>query len=184
MGRNAARLINRRRLTTRPVGARYHGDRLARKDPEGADAGALPTSYHQDLCAHTWQDRVGAVMFWVALADAVPAQGTLRFVTGSHREGPLGTDPDRDLLEAYPGLLDSYELSPLLHYRAGDVTAHHCLTVHGAPVNATQASRWSFVVGYVASDVRFTGAPSLAGEVEVMGLQSGELFKEEQFPTV
>jgi ectoine hydroxylase-related dioxygenase (phytanoyl-CoA dioxygenase family) len=108
----------------------------------------------------------------------------MRFLTGSHREGPLGHNVDRDLLGTYPGLLNLYELSPPVAYRAGDATVHHCLTVHGTSPNATQAPRWSYVVGYLASDTRFTGAPSLATETEAMGLQPGDLFKEEQFPAV
>jgi hypothetical protein len=73
-------------------------------------------------------------MFWVALADIVPEQGAMRFLTGSHREGPLGTHgvlgtgASDDALTVYPGLLDLYELSPPLNYRAGDATVHHCLT--------------------------------------------------------
>jgi hypothetical protein len=185
MGRNAQRLINRRRLTEVEIGVRYHGDRLAVRAPAGGDAGADPTSYHQDMAVHTWQDRVGALMFWIALAEVTPEHGAMRFVTGSHKEGSLGmTQGGPDTLETYPKLLDVYELSPPLHYRPGDATAHHCCTVHGAPANVTSEPRWSFVVGYLASDIRYTGAPSLEGEAPGMAIGTGDLFGEEQFPIV
>lgn len=184
LGRNAQRLINRKRLTYAEIPIRYHGDRLARKEPSSETShGAEATPSHQDLSAHTWQDRVGSVMFWIALAEVTPEHGAMRFVTGSHREGPLGMlHEEQDVLQRYPKLRDIYEISPPLHYRPGDATVHHCGTIHGAPENTTNEPRWSYVIGYLSGDIRYTGAPF--NEAASMSLQPGDLFTDQQFPIV
>src|SRR5687767_12211099 len=63
MGRNAQRLINRRRLTDDEVPVRHSGEALFCKEPVGFGPSAAPTHYHQDLCVNDWQDRVGSVAF-------------------------------------------------------------------------------------------------------------------------
>src|SRR5687768_2052098 len=194
MGRAASRLINRSRLTEREVPVRHSGEALFCKEPVGMGLAAAPTYFHQDLCVNNWQDRVGSVAFWIALAEVTPAHGAMRFVTGSHREGPLGYDirehimgPDFEavgVLAAYPKLLDIYDLSPPLHYRPGDATVHHCNMIHGAPQNVTDEPRWAYVFDYIPADLRYNGAPSLETGRPGTDLDAGELFEHKNFPIV
>ena len=87
----------------------------------------------------------------------------MRFVNGSHREGPLGRTYHEegmpDVFEKYPDLLDRYRLSEPLHLRPGDATAHSGLVVHGAPENTTDEARWAFIASYFPADTLYTGAP-------------------------
>ncbi|HEY4334005.1 MAG TPA: phytanoyl-CoA dioxygenase family protein, partial [Ilumatobacteraceae bacterium] len=46
---------------------------------------SLPTTIHQDY-PYLPFDRSGSMQFWIALHDLPAASGTLRFVSGSHRQ--------------------------------------------------------------------------------------------------
>jgi hypothetical protein len=174
MGRNAQLLIGRES----PV--RYWYDLVAVKVPAGHAGASDRTGYHQDLPNHP-QDRIGTLTIWIALDDVSPEQGSMRFVSRSHREGPLGRGTT-DQLEEYPGLLDRLELSPPLHLRPGDATCHDGLTVHGAPANTGTSERWSFILDYFPDDVRYNGAPYK--RTDDITLVAGERFDHERFPIV
>ena len=152
MSRNAMRLVNRKRLKGVDVPLRYRTDVLLEKAP-----GASGTTYHQDSSEHG-SDRVGELQFWLALAEVTPEMGAMRFISRSHREGPLGSvfnDDRGDLLEQFPNLTSLLELSPPLHYQPGDCTVHHGYMVHGAPANGTDSSRWSYLFSYSPADTRY-----------------------------
>ncbi len=152
MARNAARLVNRRRLTDTDIGLRYRNDHLVRRD-RGEQHG---TPYHQDSAEHG-SDRIGELQFWLALEEVTPEMGAMRFLSGVHREGPLGSGAlsPQDLLVQYPKLMDLYEMSPPFHYRPGDATVHHGYMVHGAPPNSTDRPRWSYIFSYTPADTRW-----------------------------
>jgi ectoine hydroxylase-related dioxygenase (phytanoyl-CoA dioxygenase family) len=149
MCRNGQRLINRQRLSGTDVPLRYGDDCLIAK-PSGARA----VSYHQDSCEHGG-DRAGEVRFWLALDEVTPEMGAMRFLSGVHREGPLGSQSQGDLIDLYPRLPELYEWSPPFHYQAGDATIHHGFMVHGSPANTTDRTRWGWVFNYVTSDTRY-----------------------------
>ena len=152
MSRNATRLVNRKRLKGVDVPLRYRIDIVILKSP-----GAAGSTYHQDSSEHG-SDRVGELQFWLALAEVTPEMGAMRFVSRSHREGPLGSvfkDDQGNLLEQYPNLTSVLELSPPFHYEPGDCTVHHGYTVHGGPPNSTDKSRWSYLFSYSPSDTRY-----------------------------
>ena len=82
----------------------------------------------------------------------------MRFVSRSHREGPIGSvfnDDKGDLLEQFPNLTSVLELSLPLHYQLGDCTVQHGYTVHGSLPNRTDKSRWSYIFSYVPADTRY-----------------------------
>lgn len=152
MARNATRLVNRKRLKGVDVPLRYRIDLLLKRLP-----GAAGSTYHQDSSEHG-SDRVGELQFWLALAEVPPERGAMRFVSRSHREGPLGSvfkDDRGDLLEQFPNLTSVLELSLPLHYQPGDCTVHHGYTVHGGPANTTDEPRWSYLFSYSPADTRY-----------------------------
>lgn len=152
MGRNAERLINRRRLTDVQVPLRYRADHFVHRPPGGAHG----TPYHQDSVEHG-SDRAGELQFWLALDEVTPEMGAMRFLSGVHRAGPLGAvlRDERDLLQQYPKLLDLYEMSPPFHYQPGDATVHHGYMVHGAPPNTSDRARWCYIFSYTPADTRW-----------------------------
>ena len=152
MSQNAMRLVNRKRLKGVDVPLRYRIDLLLQKLP-----GAAGSTYHQDSSEHG-SDRVGELQFWLALAEVTPEMGAMRFVSRSHREGPLGSvfnDDRGDLLEQFPNLTSVLELSPSLRYQPGDCTVHHGYTIHGGPANSTDKPRWSYLFSYSPADTRY-----------------------------
>ena len=103
-------------------------------------------------------DRVGELQSWLALAEVSAEMGAMRFVSRSHREGPLGSvfnDDQGNLLEQFPNLTSVLELSPPFHYQPGDCTVHHGYTVHGGPDNTTNKPRWSYLFSYAPADTRY-----------------------------
>jgi hypothetical protein len=79
MGRNAQRLMDRRRLTDRVVGVQYRQDIVLGKPPVDIDDATHATPYHQDS-ASGGPDRVGGLNFWIALSEVTPEQGAMRFL--------------------------------------------------------------------------------------------------------
>jgi ectoine hydroxylase-related dioxygenase (phytanoyl-CoA dioxygenase family) len=152
---------NARQLLGRGVGARYLMDSLVAKLPATARrSGGARTHVHQDLS--TWPiDRTGGMSFWIALADADAASGTMEFYSGSHRMGPLGafsSQNGRDLTDLYPRLRETCPPSGHLTYKAGDATVHGDLCAHGTGLNLSGQPRWAYIIGCVAEDACWNGA--------------------------
>jgi phytanoyl-CoA dioxygenase PhyH len=170
MAGNAARLVNRRRLTDTDVALRYRNDHLVRRDGGGPHG----TPYHQDSAEHG-SDRIGELQFWLALDEVTPEMGAMRFLSGVQHEGPLGSGAmnAQDLLVQYPKLTEIYEMSPPFHYQPGDATVHHGYMVHGAPPNSTDRPRWSYIFSYTPADTRWWN-----GEMKNWGSERRQLSDE------
>jgi ectoine hydroxylase-related dioxygenase (phytanoyl-CoA dioxygenase family) len=165
MGRVAHTLINRARLSDVDVPIQYHSDSVWCKEP-----GASGTGFHQDDSVRPG-DRPGVFNMWMALDEVTPDMGALRFLTGVHREGPLGhvrrpIDPRLDeetkrtrselgVLNYYPKLTDIYEWSPPFHYQPGDATVHHGSMIHGGAMNSSDRQRWGLIMEYMPADTKY-----------------------------
>ena len=110
--------------------------------------------WHQDFAffPHTNTDLI-AVM--VMLDDATPDNGCMRMVRGSHRSGLLNHSNDAGFFtgacqeriwEAQPE-----NVTPITP-RAGGISIHHCLTVHGSGPNPSGNPRRGIVFQYRADD--------------------------------
>jgi ectoine hydroxylase-related dioxygenase (phytanoyl-CoA dioxygenase family) len=178
IGRNAQKLIGR----DAPVN--YHADIVAVKMPQGHVA-SQPTGWHQDWVNFPF-DRTGFLSFWIALEDMPAERGVMRFLSGSHHEGPLGKTgiaAETDLLTHYPRLADKYPISPEFGLRAGDATVHNGMLVHGAPENSTDRARFAAILSYHPADTCYTGAPNYLFTPE-LGLEVDKPIRHELFPVV
>lgn len=166
MGKGAHRLIDRQRLTDREIPTRIVRDSLVCKLP--TSDGEADLLFHQDM-SNGATDRVGSAVVWLALDDLSPDQGTMSFLDGSHRAGPLGQqsyDAVQCLLDVYPKLPEMYPRLPAIRYGAGDATVHHCLTIHGSARNWTDVARWSYIIDYAPSDcVRPLSSTAVEGKI-------------------
>jgi hypothetical protein len=180
--------LNAQRFIGRDVPVRFFSDQIGVKQPAAAGSKNAPTPVHQDYPYGHW-DRVGNVVFWVALEDMEPERGVVRFYSGSQKEGPLGSrtpgsDEAIDLLALYPWLEERYLLSPPVGLKAGDATCHGPLVVHRAPQNTTNSPRWQYVTQYFPADAQWTGAELPAGGNRGRLKEPGQLFDHPDWPVV
>ncbi|MEM0906464.1 MAG: phytanoyl-CoA dioxygenase family protein [Pseudomonadota bacterium] len=110
-------------------------------------------SWHQD--ATYWGlDGSDVVTAWVALADAPVEAGAMRFWPGSHKKLQI---PHRDTFAGDNLLSRGQEINvdvpgdegvdvPL---RAGEMSLHHVLLVHGSKPNRTSDRRIGFALRYI-----------------------------------
>jgi hypothetical protein len=162
---------------------RFYEDKALCKEPAASGGGQTP--WHQDFSYHPF-DRQGTLLFWVPLVDCPPGKGTMRFLNGSHRAGLLGRFVHRtdghDILDEYPGLRDRYEVSEPLHLAPGDITVHDRMTLHYAPENETDSTRYVYTVSWFNRDALYTGMP--CHRMDGLGLKINEPLDHPNFPAI
>ena len=124
------------------------------------EPGPAFVTYHQD--ATYWGLRPhDVVTAWIALSDAGPRTGPMRFLPGSHR-GPLlkqrETYAEHNLLSRGQAVTTEVDdaktvLAPLA---AGEMSLHHVRVVHGSAPNRGDDRRIGMVLRYCATNVRQT----------------------------
>jgi Phytanoyl-CoA dioxygenase (PhyH) len=117
--------------------------------------------WHQDYAYWRCANTMNMCTAWIALQDTEIANGAMRMVRGSHRWG---------LVEG-SATFDSHDLDDLRdrHHRAGrdwsevpcvlragQVSFHHALTLHGSGPNTSGAPRLSIVVHLMPSGCGYT----------------------------
>ncbi|MET0988085.1 MAG: phytanoyl-CoA dioxygenase family protein [Steroidobacteraceae bacterium] len=168
-------------------GVRYLTDLFAVKLPAGRETrhgGNQRTGYHNDFT--TWAvDRAGGLSIWIALADLTPDMGTLGFLSGSQRSGPLGSYRvlnGGDITDVYPELTEYYPSSGPLAFKAGDAVVYSNLCVHGAAENRTDKPRWVYILSCNPADGRWNGAQ---GELfSSDGMRQFDVLQGERFPVL
>lgn len=114
-----------------------------------------PFGWHQDFCYFPHSNySLAAVM--VMLDDATPDNGCMYMVKGSHRLGALDHANAEGLFtgscsEPRPWEEDSSKVVAITP-RAGGISIHHCLTLHGSPANRSGRPRRGLVFQYRADD--------------------------------
>ncbi|ALJ16324.1 phytanoyl-CoA dioxygenase family protein [Sphingopyxis macrogoltabida] len=157
---------------------RLFGDQVIRKSPEAE--GGIGSGVHQDLPFYPL-DRAGGCVMWVALDDLPDTAGTLRFIEGSHKWGPVGRrqnvagwladHPEDEALTTEPFAL-----------KAGSCTIHDILTLHGTSPNRWDRPRVGYMMSFIPADTRFTGMPSRW--TDGLGLEIDGFLDHEYFPVV
>jgi len=134
-------------------GVRIYHDQALFKEPGGG-----PTPWHQDQ--YYWPvDTDNTVTMWMPLVDVRAEMGALRFASGSHRNGYLGTLPISEESErVFQQYVEEkgFRISLQDAMKAGDATFHYGWTLHAAPGNASGAMREVMTVIYVADGCRVT----------------------------
>lgn len=184
LGKAASELMTARdRLGGLSGRVRCAQDQYLCKPP--STAGSKRTPWHQDLNLLPF-DRAGGMVIWIALADIPPEKGSMRFLSGSHQNPPLGRvfgrKDGKDLVDMYPRLTERYEVSPPLTMRPGDATVHDYCTVHSAFQNTTDEIRWSYLVEFIPAEATYTGQPHRT--TDGLGLEIDRLPEHERFPLI
>ncbi len=180
---------------------RFFYDQLLVKEP----GTARRTPWHHDI--PYWPIRGEQVVsLWVPFDRATPETGVVTYVKGSHRwgqwfrpatfteqtsydriyaTGGLPPLPDIDAEAARHDFL-TWEVAP------GDVIAHHALTIHGAPGNASATQRRrAIALRYCGDDVvwdprpgTFLESPGLRERLPPVDLKPGDPLDGPLFPRV
>ena len=98
------------------------------------------------------------VTVWLAVDDADAENGTMQFVPGSHRAGPLpyeelALDGTRVLGRQVRGA-DDYTERFTNTLRAGQMSLHSDLLLHGSAANPSPRRRAGLTIRYAAADAR------------------------------
>ncbi len=115
-------------------------------------------SWHQD--ATYWGLSTDEVITaWVAFADAPVASGAMKFWPGSHLRNQLEHrdtfDKDNLLTRGQEIAVDVPDGAGVdVPLRAGEMSLHHVLLVHGSGPNATDDRRIGFAIRYIPPHVR------------------------------
>ena len=119
-------------------------------------------SWHQD--ATYWGlSEPDVVTAWVAFTDSVPANGNMRVMPGSHRAPVAHVDtfhPDNLLSrgQEITVAVDEARAADIV-LRAGEMSLHHVLIVHGSGANPSDDRRIGFAIRYIPTRVRQTAGP-------------------------
>jgi len=116
-------------------------------------------AWHQDALYYGlegFEDK--AVRVWVALTKTSIANGTMSYVSGSHRQGLIehsytgNTKEEFMRGEEIQGDLDWQSAEPVI-LRAGQAAMHYLTTAHGSGSNITDQDRVNFAIDYLAPQV-------------------------------
>ena len=110
--------------------------------------------FHQD--APYWPFRPAkAVTAWIAIDDVYTDAGPMCFLPGSHRQGRLAWQrrTENVVLELEVANRDSLEAPHPLLLKAGELSLHTDLLVHGSAANHSDHRRCGLTIRYVPPDV-------------------------------
>lgn len=112
-------------------------------------------SWHQDSVYSGWH-LTPSVSAWIALTVSEPANGCMRVVPGSHKQGVLEHDnvQDPNLLNKRGERLrmdvdESQAVDVVL--KPGEMSLHHTNIVHGSNPNTSDGPRIGFIVRFVTN---------------------------------
>jgi len=119
-------------------------------------------SWHQD--ATYWGlSEPDVTTAWVAFTDSTPENGNMRVIPGSHRSPVPHVDtfhPDNLLSRGQEISVEVDESRATgIVLRAGEMSLHHVLIVHGSAGNASADRRIGFAIRYIPTRVRQTAGP-------------------------
>ena len=166
-----------RAVTTSPllgaIGARFMGmdevrlwhDQAVNKPGVGTGGAAVTAGnigWHQDSGHWQCSSSTNMCTAWVALQDTDLGNGAMRTIVGSHRWGLLEDSANfgRTDLEGLQARLSAQEMSgawidePCV-LREGEVSFHHCLTLHGSGPNLSDAPRLCVIAHMMPGDTSY-----------------------------
>lgn len=153
------------------------------KPPESV--GNKPTPWHQDSLLPVESREI--VNIWVALVDVTPEMGPMKFLSGSHRLGPMSKarfrvlDNPKEALRADD--LDVVGDIVSVPLKAGDAVAFYTQTMHAADANFSEENRMAWSIIWMDSENAWTGMPSNS-RVDDVGLTLGAPFDHPLFPVI
>lgn len=108
--------------------------------------------WHQD--GHYWPIRpLATCTAWVAFDDTNIANGAMRYIPGSHKQGDFGHGTDRDPRRTLHQVIDDEKMDEAkAHYvelEAGQISLHDVHLVHGSAANTSGHRRAGIAIRYM-----------------------------------
>jgi ectoine hydroxylase-related dioxygenase (phytanoyl-CoA dioxygenase family) len=150
-----------------------------------------PVEWHQDHTYVGFLTPARVATLRLALVDEDEASGCMRVVDGSHRWGPVGGV--RALTEAQvDSLLPSLsaeqsaaiEGATPLPLAPGDVSLHHCLTLHGSGPNGSERPRKTIILRMFDAECRLDPTRLPPGGEATFAADADGRLAESLFPRV
>ena len=116
-------------------------------------------SWHQDLRYWGLSDAEGMCSAWLALSEATPENGCMRFLPGSHLHGLHEHDDtrhkDNSLTRGQRARVDIDEAAAVcVPLAPGQMSLHHGRLLHSSAPNRTGERRIGFITVYIAPSLR------------------------------
>lgn len=107
--------------------------------------------WHQDMAYFNYPSQTTIVGAWIALDEAVPENGCMMVIPGSHHDGPMPHWRRRDwqICDTDVRVGDSVAV-PL---PPGGCLLFHCLLHHGSPPTRSDKRRWALQFHYCPASV-------------------------------
>ena len=148
--------------------------------------------WHQD---HNYWQCTSQDLFtaWVAFDDVTLDKGCMQVVPGSHQWGFLEGDffeQDMDKLKASLEKKSGKEFQAVpLELKAGEVSFHHCMTIHGSGPNVLTVPRRSLVMHLMPGTARYVAGTSCDNHMNAIlmrqqGKKDGDIFEGDSWPVL
>lgn len=153
IGQMAARLLNANSI-------RLWHDQLLFKPGTGKERSRANVGWHQDYSYWQCVAEPTLLTAWVAFDDVSVANGCMQVVPGSHKRGLLKVsdfyeqDIETQEAELKESLGGFFKPVPL-EMKAGQVSFHHALTLHGSGPNTTDRPRRSMAIHLMSGESRY-----------------------------
>lgn len=113
--------------------------------------------WHQDIMFYP-HSNTSLLSVFVYLDDATPENGCMSMLRGSHRLGPLNHLNENRVFDGVCRETHLWRDQPdkvvPITPKAGGISIHHCLTLHGSPANVSGKPRRGVVFSYRADDAQ------------------------------
>ena len=138
-------------------------------------------SWHQDA-GYWYLDPPDIATAWLALTEATPENGCMRFALGTHKlrlvEHENTYAPDNMLSHGQTAKIDVAAFAQVdAPLKPGEISLHHALLAHCSGPNRTTAPRVGICIRYLPGAICTMGGPPVSAMV-VRGRHSGNLALE------
>lgn len=159
-------------------------DQVLYKPGDSQAAGNV--GWHQDKGYWASASTSDMLTAWIAFDHVNEMNGCMRFVAGSNHWGLVNEsdffNPDmegqRERMRI-PGGAEWREVPAILE--PGQVSFHHCMTLHGSGPNRADRPRRSIAVHLMSGETRMVKGNKHVNE-EIFGGEDGELYRGPRFP--
>ncbi|SEO67506.1 Phytanoyl-CoA dioxygenase (PhyH) [Paenibacillus sp. OV219] len=181
IGAIAAKLMNANII-------RLWHDQLLYKPGRGTGKEMANVGWHQDFVY--WQNCMEPTLVtaWVAFTDVDLSNGCMQAVPRSHKWGLVNVnnffEQNLEKQQAEIELPENEVFKPApLVMRAGQVSFHHSLTIHGSGANVTDMPRRSMAVHLMTGDTRYRHTPKSSHfNAQILNGNEGDLYEGDSWP--